>query len=312
MTIAPSDQQIVQEEQQPTPLPPLPSTPIPTPPAAYKTLPAELFFWVTLTRDDVRGGGKLSYRAERLLPVNVDTLHQTWQRLANGGWVMMGIEPQRLQLALQQHPDLTESIWSVIPDRIPGHLPTEIEAIRPQLNCLHGQFEPAPRQRLNRLIKQVLIIGLSSAAFFALIGMERQRSALFVQAEAVNKRLQQRLESSLPGDPTIPADQRLIMELRRLEASTAVVSPSGTDAARMTQNIIGRLPRDTRYQVEALTISDERISLRVRLVDLSVAEKLHRALVELSTTDLRIQPLQAQQLDGYAMAVIDFQRRTSP
>ena len=112
------------------------------------TLPADLFYWVVLPPDTPGVRSEKAYRAERVLPVNVDTLHQVWCRMPDGGRVMVAIEPDRLRHALINRTDITPATWSVVPASTPAHLPEAVEQLRPHLNCLHGAFEPAPRRRL--------------------------------------------------------------------------------------------------------------------------------------------------------------------
>ena len=64
------------------------------------TLPPELFYWVVLPPEVPGVRSEPAYRAERVLPVNVDQLHQVWCRLPDGGRVLAAIEPERLRQAL--------------------------------------------------------------------------------------------------------------------------------------------------------------------------------------------------------------------
>ena len=275
---------------------------------ASATLPADLFYWVVLPPDTPGVRSEKAYRAERVLPVNVDTLHQVWCRLPDGGRVMVAIEPDRLRHALINRTDITPATWSVVPASTPGHLPEAVEQLRPHLNCLHGAFEPAPRRRLRLATIAVGAAGFMLSAIALIAGMERHRDEYRQVATTVSERLQRQLQSSVPGDQTTPADLRLTMELRRLEASAALAPDGGLNAAHLLQKLCDRLPRDVRMQAESISVAADRISLRIRTVNLASAERIHQACAALAQGGLRLEPLQAQQAEGYAIAVVDLVR----
>lgn len=273
------------------------------------TIPAELFYWAHIPDPGSFHRGRLISQAERLVPVDVDTLHQCWARLpAGAGWLMIGIEPHRLRQHLAGRSDISPRIWALVPSGIPAHLPGDSERVRGRLNCLWGPFEPAPRRRLRLTCGATAAVGGLLVIVALLVGMECHRHSWLQIAAAVTTRTTQRLQDMVPGDPGLPADQRLVMELRRLEASAGLGKADDIDVPGVLQTLINGLPRDLRVQTEALSVTSDRISWRARVVDLASAERLQQACASVAVSGFRPQPLQAQQGVGYALAVIDLVR----
>ena len=272
-------------------------------PAYLAEFPAELLYWGFLPA----GAGDAQaarYRVERFLPVDIDQLHGTWRRLPGGERIFIGIEPERLRAHLATRDDISPRTWGLVPDRIPDHLPAACAAARTTLDLLHGAFEPAPRRRLRRVLAATCLAAVLLVALLTLVGIERQRQRRLDLAAALDAATRRRIELAVPGDGGQPAAQRLLLELRRLEASAALSTQASDDAARTLEALLAALPADLRIQVESLIVAPDRIIIRARTADLVAAEKLHRALARVPGVPYRSEPLQAQQAEGFALANI--------
>ncbi len=275
-------------------------------------MPADLLYWGFLpagTAGDAQAG---RYRVERFLPVDIDRLHGTWRRLPGGEQIFIGIEPERLRTHLAERADVTPQTWSLVPDRVPAHLPARCAAARTSLDLLHGAFEPAPRRRLRRALAATCLGAALLVALLALVGIERQRQRRLDLAAALDAATRRRIELAVPGDDAQPAAQRLLLELRRLEASAALSGQGGDDAARTLEALLAALPTELRIQVESLVVAPDRILIRARTADLVAAEKLHQALARVPGVPYRSEPLQAQQAEGFALANISLVAAGAP
>lgn len=270
------------------------------------TIPANQLFWAHVSDAGSFHPGRLASQAEHVLPVDIDTLHHRWFRVPNrGGWVMAGIEPERLRNYLRHHSQMTPQVWALIPTSIPTHLPPVGPEALHSFNLLSGPFEPEGCRRIRSLTLMIATIGILLTTLLVLIGIERHRSRWMTITHAVGERMEQRLSATVPGDARIPADQRLVMALRRAEAAAGINGTNFADAPALMQQLLGTTPRDMRLQTESLRVAGDRITWRVRVPDLAQAERLHQSCSPLQTLGFRLQPLQAQQADGSALAVID-------
>lgn len=270
------------------------------------TIPADLLYWAHVTETISFHAGRLSSQAERVLPTDVDALHQCWVKLPKqGGWLMAGIEPERLRQHLLQRSDITPKVWALVPSEIPPHFPALSTAARSSLNFLWGDFETEPSRRI-RIATQVVVISfIIVAVLVTLVGIERHRAAWLANASAVNQRTETRLSASLSGDAALPSDQRLTMALRRAEAAAGLSGGRQANIPAIIQTLLASLPRDMRVQTESLSVNAERITWRARVTDLAQAERIHKACSTLKNSGFRLQPLQAQQSDSSALVVID-------
>lgn len=269
-------------------------------------IPSEKLYWAHVADSITFHHGRLSSQAERVLPVDVDSLHQCWIKVPQrGGWLMAGIQPERLRQFLLQHPDISPKVWALVPSQIPPHLPALPAAACASLNFLWGEFEPESSRRLRIATLFAATIGMILVVISAVFGIERHRSAWLAIATSVNQRSEARLATAVTGDAAIPADQRLTMALRRAEAAAGLVGSQQLDVATILQTLLASLPRDMRVQTESLSVGAERVTWRARVTDLAQAERLHQACDSLSDAGFRLQPLQAQQSDGCATVVID-------
>jgi hypothetical protein len=270
------------------------------------TIPAHLLYWAHITETTSFHAGRFSSQAERVLPADVDSLHHCWVKLPKqGGWLMAGIEPERLRQYLAQRSDITPKVWALVPSEIPPHFPVLSTGARLSLNFLWGDFETEPSRRFRIATQWTVVFFIIVAVLVSLIGIERHRAAWLATTSAINQRTETRLAASLPGDATIPSDQRLTMALRRAEAAAGLSGDKQANIPAIIQTLLASLPRDMRVQTESLSVNSERITWRSRVTDLVQAERLHKACSSLNNSGYRLQPLQAQQIDSSALVVID-------
>ncbi len=283
------------------------------------TIPAEALFWAVLPAEP---GGRSTdeadrYRLEQLLPRPVESLHVIRHPLGDGGHLLVAADPTRIQQHLTGL-DPQARPWSLVPASLPDHL-ADLEPHREQLNLLIGPFESHHRRQLRRYLQAVRWGGLVLVTLLAWWAMERQRAAWQVHATAASAELDQRILQALPvagvdaqaGDQA-PPRERLDQALRQAEASVGLAQ--GFAAERWLQDLLRSVPREQRYQVDALAVASDRIVLRFRAIDLAAAERLHAAWAGVVTTHpgAAIEPLVAQQAENEATATITIRPQPEP
>ena len=268
------------------------------------TIPTQALYWVRLaSREAPRSPTGRRYRSERVLPVPVESLHLVETRLADGDWLLAGIEPDRLRAHLVDRSDIGRSTWWLVPDAIPAHLHVpEAETLDAcaRLNLLSGAFEPASHRSRRRLIDIGGLVAAGLMCALIVIGVERRVAAAHADALRVQAAAQTEVESVVPalGTATNPT-ARLTMELRRLEqvARSPALANSAADAGLAIEALLARWPADVRAQIETLSASPDRVILRGRVPTLVDAERIAQACprLETGTRSWSAQPLQAQQ-----------------
>ena len=312
-------------EAQSTPAPALVPDPAPVPaPVSASvpwqiTIPAAQLYWGYVPAQQSTSLSADRYLIERSLPLSVDDLQMAHSQLPDGSRVMIGIEPARLRQCFAQsvaipaagiaQPPALGPTWELVPSHVPEFLPADVATVRQRLNLLTGAFEPAQRQRMRSL--SLLVGGLCGVAMVGLlvIGTARQVAWSRQQVIDIQAEVQRRIANALPAAPgeTTTPNERLIMELRRVDAVADVATLQQADAPRMLESMLAAVPPTLRIQVESLTLANDRVSLRVRVADLSAADQLYHALtLAARSAKLRSDPLQVQQVDTMAVATMTF------
>lgn len=267
---------------------------------AVATIPADLLYWGHLPPQAAGAAEAIRYRFERFLPVPVEALHLATVRLRDHGSLLVGIEPARLRSYLATRSDITPDTWELVPDALPPHLsarPENATAAR-GLNLLHGEFEPGPRRKLQRITLLVIQAVAALVAVFIVIGVERRHQAAATYVAAQRQATATALAAVVP--PTsggVKPEMRLTMEVRRLEQAARDPAAASSDVAQALQALWRAWPREVRAQVDTVGANADRVVIRGRVAGLAEAERLATACAGLSLPDqrFRVEPLQAQQ-----------------
>jgi hypothetical protein len=245
--------------------------------ASVRQIPADLLYWARLPA----GTGGLApirqdFRFEQVLPVPVDSLHVARTRLRDGGWLLVGIEPDRLRAHLADHPE-AGAAWSLVPDRLPAHLAGgEAEAALARLDLRHGPFEPDGRRRLRRRRDLCVAACLGLTLLVTLIGIERRVAAQGSAVLELHRRDQAALDRIVGKGGNLPAQARLAQELRRLEQA-AQGGLAGSDLSCALQHLWAVWPADVRVQVESVSLTPGRLVVRGSAPSLAEADRIARA-----------------------------------
>jgi hypothetical protein len=247
------------------------------------TIDAQQLYWVRLPADaDRLDAQQQHYRFERVLPVPVESLHVVSTRLRDGGWLLVGIEPEHLRSLLAGRQDVSAITWELLPDRIPDHLAVaEAPVALAGLNLLQKEFEPARRQRVRQAV-----------------GIERRVAAQGAAAEAARRKGQELLSQALgQSGGRLPNAALLTQELRRLELAARGPSATPLDTAGILQRLWAAWPADIRTQVETVSLAPDRLVVRGSVPTLADAERVAKACPTISTgaAVFRAAPLQAEQ-----------------
>ncbi len=261
-------------------------------------IPAELLYWGHLPAGTTSGDA-LRFRFERFLPIPIEQLHSAQVAIANGGFLIVGIEPDRLRAYLATRTDITPATWELVPDRLPEHV-AEIPGAAQRLstlNLLHGDFEPAPSRRLRTIMAFAIHLGLAMTVLLVVIGVERR--VQLARDHAVAQRLATRAALALviPDAPGgVKPELRLTMEVRRLEQAARDPAATSGDLAHLIQALWRVWPTTLRAQVDTVSANPERIVIRGRTAGLAQAEQLAQACAQVISDDVRYraEPLQAQ------------------
>lgn len=269
----------------------------PTP--GFAQLDARLLYWTRLAAGTAAlDSQQARYRFERMLPVPVEHLHIIRARLADGGSLLVGIEPQRLHSVLAQRPDITADTWALVPEQIPAHLGNDLPAeVLNQLDLLTGEFEPARRQKARRI--RTLATGslLALALVLALVGIERRVAAEGAAVDALRRQGLERLTKTLgPNAGRVPNAALLTQELRRLEQAARSPTASPLDAGRVLQALWSTWPAEIRAQVETVSLTADRLVVRGLAPGLAEAQVIAKASPVLTVGEAVFQaaPLQAE------------------
>lgn len=280
-----------------------------TAPNWRRTIPAEMLYWAWVPPSQSTTAQADRYAAERLLPVDCDQLHLVMNAAPGGGRLIAAIEPERLRRFLLDVDASAGAPWELVPDRAPPGLPADAVALIGTINLLTGSFEPAPRRTFRHRCLGIAAVGIAVSLLLLVIGTAR--NAAWSRAEAARLRSEagQRLAAALPSAPgdAVTPDERLTMELRRLDAAAALPSGTRIDVPHATQLLLAAIPADLRVQVENLSLASDRVTARVRVPDLASAERLQQAWSAVApAAHLRPEPLQAQRQEGVAVATLAF------
>jgi hypothetical protein len=255
------------------------------------------------------------FRFEHTLPVPVDSLHVVGVPLADGGALMIGIDPERLRAILAQRPDIDAGTWALVPDRIPAHCAdAATTAVLPQLNLLQGPFEPAPRRQARRRRDLAVGLGLAVAVLLILVGIERRVLVNESLLAALDQQRQERLTELLgPSADGLPASARLTQELRRLELAARSPAATTVDATRILDRLWASWPADVRAQVETVSLTADRLLLRGTVPTLADAQSIAKACPRIAVDGsvLVAAPLQAEQTAQGASFLLSWSAATA-
>ena len=280
---------------------------------ALIAIPCDRLYWAIVPH--AASADARRFRCERLLPVPVDGLHLVETRVADGRWLLVGVEPEQMSemLAAQSVPP-----WSAVPDRIPSHLGLPDDpAVRARLELLRARFEPVERRRWRRHALYAAIAAAIAVLLAVVVGSERRvRQARSDAADhyAHRSSLLSEVLPPMSGGKVGP-DARMIMELRRFEQARLLpgVGERG-DAADVVEAALALWPTKPRLQVEALTFAGGRLIVRGRAAQMDDAQDLARTMsrIEVSGRGYRSEPIQVQQTAGavgYALTLVAEQAR---
>ena len=248
------------------------------------TIPGERLYWLVLGSEHGRATeASRRYAFERVLPVPVESLHVVSATLDDGRTVLAGLAPD----ALRAHLAGSAALWSCCPAGLPPHLiAAQIpESVCSQLNLLVGPFEPARRRALRRgAVMIALGLGLLILVLLV-VGVERRARHAAEQVRSLRSQVRDLLDRHLPSTPgvNLPPEARLIQELRLVEAGErrGVDALSTARVAASADAVMARWPKDLRLQVETLTLTTDRITVRGNAPSGEDAQRLLEALQDL-------------------------------
>ena len=276
-------------------------------PPWQRAIPADMLYWGVIPGGK-RQSAELSsadrYAFEQGLPVDVDALHLCTAKSVTGDQIVIGIEPERLRQWLSVHATTWSAVWELVPSQLPPGIPAPVA--KQSWSLLTDKFEPAVRRRARRVVWAGWVGAAAVATIFAVIGTERTVAWAHRESQRLSDETAAQVLAALPpsaGDPST-ADERLVMAVRRLAASD-LTPTQHLPVPHMLQKLVAALPPAVRLQIENLSVAPERVSVRLRVLDLVAAEQVHHAWQGIAAElHLRAEALQAQTQDGAAVAVI--------
>ena len=259
--------------------------------------PSSEFYWAILSGPLTRDRGALGYLFERYLPIPIDDVQAAYQRLADGRVVACGVEHERLREVLSSGA-LTLSPSE--PPAFPELQGSSDSMLRPErLNLLVGPCEPAVVARRRRACLAVLTTTVLLCAVMAALGLERRAAQMREDAAYIDRQRlalsESVLEPSTPpqaprkerGALTVPVEQRLIAELRRLELSRpsqpVLASLGGTtdtsDAGETLASLLRVWPEpELLARTESISITPTSVSMHGTVADTAAATRWSEAI----------------------------------
>ncbi|MFO0826730.1 MAG: hypothetical protein U0572_01165 [Phycisphaerales bacterium] len=229
------------------------------------THPCERLYWALL---DPKAIGRVRIADDELpnlleswLPIALEEAHASFVRLGDGRVVACAIARDELA-GLDR-----DGIVSLVPASLPEELPAEVRAeIAPaRLELLHGEFEaPALRSARRRWRASVAAVA-ALLAVAAGAGFARHARALSRAAEEVEVRRQELLAAAFADrapDPRLPAEMRLVAELRELRGTRAAGVPVPFDAADALARLLAQWPEGIDARPEGVVVAQRSIGVR--------------------------------------------------
>jgi len=253
--------------------------------SASTTVPATACYWAVL--DGAAAGGNRRaqlFAFEGRVPVPLEELQCARTRCPDGRWVVAALARETLRRHLAEAP--VREPWhcgpASVPDALAEHLPATVVQ---ELNFLHGDYEPRPRRRCRRALLALLAVGLLGAVALLAWGTRQRVAALERAAAQLDDRVAavtgQVLGEPAEGEEALTPADRLRLALRRAGAAeTRGGNREGVprDLAPLLAQVWSRWPSDVRFQVESLTVQDDRLGLRGAVPEAADAERLARSL----------------------------------
>lgn len=269
-------------------------------------LPADRFYWGILNAAALprRARGtpeQFGYLFEAVLPVAVDTIHAVYLPLGPDRVLACGMP----RAAVQEHAAMP---WVTIsPRSLPPFISSSLdEPIEPErINLLVGEFEPAPIRSHRRTTTLIACAAIVLCAALVVTGQSRRAARERERAFALETATAQIYDQVLPPSTSpVPPSVRLTAERRSLERTRGTPAPEAgpTEVTPPLAALLSSWPNTLHLTTDSLSASPTAITLSVRLLDETAAERFERELRPPPGWTLR-QPNLVRDRDGIAVRV---------
>lgn len=241
------------------------------------TIDASELYWAVLPRDNAR----VEFAFERSLPFDAQGLHCTASRLEDGRTLVVGIEPEYFKTFLATQ---GSDLWQVRPASLPTFLQGVVDAkVLEDLDLLHGVFESRIRQQVRKQ-RMLIVVSFVLVLFtFFTIGTVRRIRADQEVAKNLDTQTKTLAKNELQvlgvvagnGDPA----QTLSLAIRRLESQASGRKNTPCDA--ILEHLWQVWPKTIKIQVETLTVTPGRITLRAIVPDTATVQEVSQALARM-------------------------------
>ena len=244
---------------------------------------------------------RLGFLFEASLPCAIDELHAVYRSASQDRMVGCAIARERIEELFREQ---AGTILSLTPAALPEFI--REETLEPRIfNLLTGAFEPIPLRRLRRQWLLTALFVAAAVGVLLTIGLERRRLVVERHTEELrqdNRGLIAQALGPATGPSSLPAEQRLISTLRRLEQTRSLDQPPTGDsiADDLVQSLFSLLeawPAEVHAQTESISITPESLTIRGILPSSGDVQALADALEEIEGWSVR-QPQVSSTRDG--------------
>ena len=262
-------------------------------------LPAEQLYWHRLGPNGGRTSEARAYAFESVLPVALEDVHVVETKLAEGGWLLVGVP-----LTLMRHAQKQEQAEraGIRPASIPDHLDIaahEHADLLPRLDFCTGPFTAQDIRRTHRSTQRWLTVIVVVIMGCVVLGSGHRIWELRSEIDRLQieqERIIQEAVADVPGSAAPAA--KLVMALRKIDSVQGQArNRSQPEAWELFQAILKRWPVDTSFAAEHISVDRQRCVIRGHAPTLAICEALAASLqgAEVRGRPLTVSPIQVRQ-----------------
>jgi hypothetical protein len=227
--------------------------------SADRTIAAAGLYWALVDAAPIGRrlrSDEIASLAEDVLPVPLEGLHLIQRRLRDGRMLVCGIE--RDELASMIEPGLL----SLTPSELPDFLDADQMPPLSELNLLVGAFEPpeirsARRRFVGSALAATVLVTTALVIGFISRGLAAQRA--LAEVDAHRDDIVRAVIATDPKAPSaLPADLRLMAELRELRSTRSNEIPSIEDVSGLASAVLSLWPPEVTARLDSVRLTPAR------------------------------------------------------